>query len=103
MFRCLDVIRRPVPSARAAAKTCYHRRKEKMLSTSEGWPSHRGPGPRDGNDGRPWIEGCDTGVCRYLTPLPGALFLPILNQSTLSSKTSFILLDRLGPSRQDSP
>lgn len=29
MFRCLDVIRRPVPCARAAAKTCYRRRKKK--------------------------------------------------------------------------
>lgn len=29
MFRCLDVIRRPVPSARAAAKTCYRRRKKR--------------------------------------------------------------------------
>lgn len=35
MFRCLDVIRGPVPSSRAAAKTCYRRRRKRMLSTSE--------------------------------------------------------------------
>lgn len=56
MFRSFDVIRGPVPSARAAAKTGYRRRRKKMLSTSEGWPSSRGPEPRDGNDGPPWIE-----------------------------------------------